>query len=244
MLRQVRSPAWGSPDTSSTRKFSRTPSMVRTARLLMGVSSFGAASASISTMLAPAWSILTGIATFSPMRTVSLVGASPWWVMVSLTCEALLGAVSLTLTSTVCSPPTRPKRGARKISSLRSNSPGLPVISACTGALKPSAVALPGTSCTSPSVIMTTPASRSGGTSASALPRSVKSMVPSRSPSLAVEEECTKRRSRLGKLLSRSSSVLRMASVRSLRPAMVWLWLSSTTTARMSLSGSRSSCLR
>ncbi len=39
MLRQVRSPACGSPETSSTRKFSRTPSTVSTARLLTVVSS-------------------------------------------------------------------------------------------------------------------------------------------------------------------------------------------------------------
>jgi hypothetical protein len=32
-LRQVRSPAWGSPETRSTRSFSRMPSMVTTARL-------------------------------------------------------------------------------------------------------------------------------------------------------------------------------------------------------------------
>ena len=70
------------------------------------------------------------------------------------------------------------------------------------------AAAAAGTSCTSPSVIMITPASRSGGTSASALPRSVNSMVPSRSLSLEVEEECTKRTSRSGNVLRRSSRPL------------------------------------
>ena len=45
----------------------------------------------------------------------------------------------------------------------RSNSPGRPVSSACTGASKPSAAADFGTSCTWPSVIMMTPARRSGG---------------------------------------------------------------------------------
>ena len=82
-----------------------------------------------------------------------------------------------------------PKRGALNTWSLRSNSPGLPVSSACTGASKPRPAAEAGTSCTSPSVIMTTPASRSGGTSASACARSVNSMVPSRSLSAEVEVE-------------------------------------------------------
>src|SRR5262245_29895993 len=244
MLRQVRSPACGSPETSSTRKFSRTPSTVSTARLLTVVSSPGAASASISTMFGPACSILTGTSTFSPTRTLLVVGAWPWWVTVSFTGAVLAVAVSTTLTSMFCELPTMPKRGALKTCSLRSNSSGLPVSSACTGASKPSAEAEPGTSCTSPSVIAMTPASRSGGTSASAWPRSVNSMVPSRSPSTEVEVECTQRTSRLGTALSLSSSDLRIASVRSVRPAIAWLWLSSTTTATTSFSGSRSSCFK
>ena len=60
----------------------------------------------------------------------------------------------------------------------RSNSSGWPVSSACTGASKPSACADFGTSCTWPSVIMMTPASRSGGVLASALLRSAKRLVP------------------------------------------------------------------
>ena len=60
----------------------------------------------------------------------------------------------------------------------RSNSSGWPVSSACTGASKPSVCADFGTSCTWPSVIMMTPASRSGGVLASALLRSVKRLVP------------------------------------------------------------------
>ena len=74
MLRQVRSPAWGSPETSSTRKFSRTPSMVSTARLLTVVNSPGAPSASISTIFGPACWTATGISTVSPIRTVLVVG--------------------------------------------------------------------------------------------------------------------------------------------------------------------------
>ena len=50
-LRQVRSPECGSPETSSTRNLSRTPSIETTARLLTSVSSFSSGEASISTML-------------------------------------------------------------------------------------------------------------------------------------------------------------------------------------------------
>ncbi|GJE45873.1 hypothetical protein AEGHOMDF_5073 [Methylobacterium soli] len=46
----------------------------------------------------------------------------------------------------------------------------------------PSAASVGGMSCTTPSVSITTPASRSGGTSASAWDRAVNSFVPS-SPS-------------------------------------------------------------
>ncbi len=66
----------------------------------------------------------------------------------------------------------------------RSNSPGAPVSSACTGASKPSAAADFGTSCTCPSVSRMTPASRSAGVSESALLRSEKSCVPCVTPSL------------------------------------------------------------
>ncbi|KJR41720.1 hypothetical protein MCHI_002382 [Candidatus Magnetoovum chiemensis] len=53
-LRQVRSPECGSPDTSSTRSLSRTPSIDTTARLLTGVNSPSSGVASISMMLGPA----------------------------------------------------------------------------------------------------------------------------------------------------------------------------------------------
>src|SRR5581483_9428456 len=137
-----------------------------------------------------------------------------------------------------------PKRGAVITWSLRSYSSGLPVRSACTGASKPSAAAEAGTSCTSPSVLMITPARRSGGTSDKAWPRSVNNMVPSRSLSAEVEAEWIQRTSRLGTDLSLSSRSLRICSVRAVRPAIAWLWLSSTTTASTSLRGSRSSRFR
>ena len=56
-LRQVRSPACGSPETSSTRSLSRTPSIETTARLLTVVSSSSSGEASISTMFGPACGI-------------------------------------------------------------------------------------------------------------------------------------------------------------------------------------------
>ena len=48
-------------------------------------------------------------------------------------------AVSSTRASIVCSLPTMPKRGASTSSMRRSRSPSWPVMSACSGALKPSA---------------------------------------------------------------------------------------------------------
>ena len=71
-----------------------------------------------------------------------------------------------------------PNFGAFSTSMRRSNSSGCPVSSACTGASKPRPAALFGTSCTWPSVIMMTPASRSGGVLASARLRSAKRLVP------------------------------------------------------------------
>ncbi len=55
-----------------------------------------------------------------------------------------------------------------------------------------------------------------------------------RTLSAEVEVECTQRTSRLGKALNRSSNSLRISSVRAVRPAIAWLWLSSSTTATTS----------
>ena len=52
------------------------------------------------------------------------------------------------------------------------------MINACTGAVKPSSAADPGMSWTRPSVMMTAPATRSGGTSASVEPSAENSRVP------------------------------------------------------------------
>ena len=76
-LRQVRSPACGSPETSSTRSLSRTPSIDTTARLLTSVSSLSSGDASISTMFGPAWAIWTLTLTFCPTRTLRLSIGSP-----------------------------------------------------------------------------------------------------------------------------------------------------------------------
>ena len=69
-LRQVRSPACGSPETSSTRSLSRTPSIETTARLLTAVSSLSSGDASISTMFGPACGIGTLMLTLAPTRTL------------------------------------------------------------------------------------------------------------------------------------------------------------------------------
>src|SRR6478736_7058530 len=107
------------------------------------------------------------------------------------------------------------------------------------GAARPGAFASAGASCTRPSVIMTAPATRSGGTSASAAPSAVKSRVPSVSPS-----DCpasTTRTSSPGMRRSRSSTAARASSVCRVRSPKFWLGLLSTTTTATALSGSRSS---
>ena len=104
----------------------------------------------------------------------------------------------------------------------RSNSSGWPVSSACTGASKPSVCADFGTSCTWPSVIMMTPARRSGGVLASALLRSAKRLVPEAVSPVGLDE-ATQRTCRLLMPASLVSSSRLMAAVCSGRPAIVWL---------------------
>jgi len=123
----------------------------------------------------------------------------------------------------------------------RSNSSGWPVSSACTGASKPSVCADFGTSCTWPSVIMMTPASRSGGVLASAALRSANRLVPD-AVSPVGREDVTQRTCRLAMPASLVSSSRRMAAVCSGRPPIDWLRLSSTTTMAMLARLSRSSC--
>src|SRR6202035_5722275 len=107
------------------------------------------------------------------------------------------------------------------------------------GAAKPSAPASCGTSWTRPSVIMTTPATLSVGTSASVVPSAVNSRVPSVSPS--AWPASTTRASRPGIWLSRSTTAARAASVCCVRSPKLWLGLLSTTTTATEESGSRSS---
>ena len=76
-LRQVRSPAFGSPETSSTRSLSRTPSIVTTARLLTVVSSSFSGAASISTMFAPPCGIGISACCGVPTATVRVSMTSP-----------------------------------------------------------------------------------------------------------------------------------------------------------------------
>ena len=139
----------------------------------------------------------------------------------------------------VCDCPTMPKRGVCVSTTRRSISSAWPVISACTGAAKPSAAASAGTSCTRPSVIRIAPATRSGGTSASVADSAENSRVPSVSPSASPAS--TTRTSRPGMRLSRSTSVARAASVCALRSPKFWLGLLSTMTAATEGIGSRSS---
>ena len=113
------------------------------------------------------------------------------------------------------------------------------MISACTGALKPSAEASAGTSCTRPSVRKIAPATRSGGTSARAAPSAENSRVPSVSPS--DWPASTTRRSMPGMRPSLSVSAARAASVCFPRSPKLWLGLLSITTTATEERGSRCS---
>ena len=76
-LRQVRSPECGSPDTSSTRSLSRTPSIETTARLLTGVSSPSSGEASISMMFCPACGISKVALALWPLVSMRSLSTSP-----------------------------------------------------------------------------------------------------------------------------------------------------------------------
>ena len=139
----------------------------------------------------------------------------------------------------VCDWPTMPKRGAVTSTTRRSRSLRAPVISAWTGAVKPSAATSAGTSWTRPSVSMIAPATRSGGTSASA---ALSAENSSRAVGLAVgfagfDEAHVEARDAAEPLGQRARAV----SVCFVRSPKFWLGLLSTTTATTEDSGSRSS---
>src|SRR5882757_7876746 len=139
----------------------------------------------------------------------------------------------------VCDWATMPNLGAAEIAMRRSRSSLRPVISACTGAWKPSAAALAGMSWTRPSVIRKAPATRSTGTSASADDNAPNSLVPSVSPS-ACPASTIRTSSPLTflRLSTRASCAL---AVSWLRVPKFWLGLLSITTAATDDNGSRSS---
>ena len=131
----------------------------------------------------------------------------------------------------LCGSSRMAKRGARSSTMRRSCSSSSPVISACSGALKPSAAAFSGTSATMPSVTKIAPAICSGGTSSTSLVSSEKSAVPSPSGrSAARTSRSSKPPSACEPLLQRGDRRLASAPVRSPR---LWLALSSTTSATM-----------
>src|ERR1700675_1583380 len=135
--------------------------------------------------------------------------------------------------------PTMPKRGAAEIAMRRSRSSLRPVIRACTGAWKPSAVAFAGISCTRPSVIRNAPATRSTGTSDSADDSAPNSLVPSVSPSACPAS--TTRTSNPLIFFRLSTSASCAFAVSWLRVPKFWLGLLSITTAATDDNGSRSS---
>ncbi len=117
-------------------------------------------------------------------------------------------------------------------------------MSACTGAEMPSSDTFAGTSCTCPSVIRMTPASRFVGISASAFDRSPNNRVPSRGRFSEAPGEATFRTSTPESFASRRSSASATLALSSARPPSFWLALSSLTTTTTSLKGSRSTCCR
>ena len=237
-LRQVRSPAWGSPETSRTFNLSRTPSMVTTALLFSAVSSSGRGAMSSSTTLGPPCSIITGARTICPGMARILAITTPSRRTVIAT-RSPLSDVSSTRTAMVCSLPTIPKRGASMSSMRRSRSPAWPVTKTCRGALKPRLAAEAGMSCTTPSVTRMAAPTRSGGTSASAALSDENSRVPSLPVSVAPPS--MKRVSTSPRPSSAFSMSTRALSVCALRSPMLWLALRSSTTATTSLRGLRSS---
>ena len=178
-LRQVRSPGWGSPETSSTLSAWRMPSTMTTAALLTGDSSPGTAGVSISKMFSPAWAISTSTVRVSPGLARRLSTVSPSRRMVTGTGWRGGAAPSSSRRMVrVWRDLTRPNFGAETTVTRRSNSAVSPVMRAWTGAAKPRLAALAGTSCTWPSVTRTRPETRSGGTSDSARPAAANSSVP------------------------------------------------------------------
>src|SRR5262245_37622883 len=139
----------------------------------------------------------------------------------------------------VCGWPTMPNRGAAEMAMRRSRSSLRPVISACTGAWKPTAAALAGMSWTRPSVIRKAPATRSTGTSDSAEDNAPNSLVPSVSPS--AWPASTTRTSRPFTFFRASTSASCACAVSRVRSPKFWLGLLSITTAATEDSGSRSS---
>ena len=239
----MRSPGCGSPETSSTRSLSRTPSMVTTALLLIAVSSPGSVATSSSKMLSPAWSIgardvessrrcaRRSVASALPSRLTVTVAGSPW------------SALSSTRTPIVWFLPTMPKRGASTSSSRRSRSPvvaGDRARAAARGSRAPSTLA--GMSWTTPSVIRIAPPMRSGGVSASALRSAANSSVPLLSgSSRGLSTKCASTLSIAPSCLATSA---RAASVCAARSPMRLEPERSTTTATTSFSGRRSSRLQ
>ncbi len=233
----MRSPWCGSPETSSTRSFSRMPSMGRTARLLTVVSSPGSGSTSISTTFGPPCSMRrfreNGLSVATSRRPISSPSRR------TVTTAWPVPPRSMTSARIVRSLPTMPKRGASRSLICRSRSSGCPVTRTWSGALMPSWARVAGMSCTTPSVSITIPASRSGGTSASAWLRAVNSLVPS-SPSLE-SGTSMKRGSMSVSAPKRRCSSARTASVICGRSPSCLEPDRSTTMAATSFTGSRSS---
>ncbi len=176
-LRQARSPACGSPETSSTRRFSRMPSMTWTARLFAVVISPSSGATSNCRILLPPRGTVKSSGMSVPGSTVSVAISLPLRRTVTRAVSPGPAPSSTTRNFSSCCSPTMPKRGALTTSMRRSNSSGRPVMSAWTGASKLEKAEGAGMSCTWPSVMKIAPPTRERGTSAMAELRASKRRV-------------------------------------------------------------------
>ncbi len=241
MSRQVRSPACGSPDTSSTRSRSRTPLTATTARLLSSSSSWRPGSAANSRMVCPPCSIGTSMECSRLTGTPTAVGSAPSIASMTVAISPASAAGSTTSRVMVTVLSTMPKLGAWTIRRRRSCSSRSPVSSTWNGAgARPADRAEPA-SWTWPSVIAMTPARRCSGMSTSASRTAAISRVPSSAPDRPEPDTSTRSTITSVSRAKRSSRAAMAALVRSGRSPIAWLAVRSTATTTTSERGSRRS---
>ena len=237
-LRQVRSPACGSPETRSTRRRSRTPFIWITAALLRAVSSPGASGVAKRMTLLPPCGRVTGSSRSSPTGTSKTVGSAPSTEMESGARPRISTGTapsSSRRSVSVTSSPRMAKAGAPRTVSRLSQSEARPVVRTWKGAGSSGSASA---SCACPSVRAMTPATRALGSSESAWASAAPSRVP---PSPGASGTETRRTSVFGRAARRAASASAAAAVRSARSPMRWEAVASSARITMSGRGSRSS---